>query len=120
MRSRLTGADINWCVIKIDPKYIYLSDTLFSVHNAASSLSKRKGISGDLNKFRMMFSNEYNKYTSDIQAEVLVKDQIPIVDILEICFESKEDLTMVQTAFSMFEVDTSKFKIESELFGKRP
>src|SRR5687767_10041146 len=44
---------VNWCVLKINPKYIYKSDTLFSVTNAASSIAKYTyGISGDIQKFR--------------------------------------------------------------------
>ena len=46
---------ITWCVLKINPKYIYQTDTLFSVTNAASSIAKHTyGISGDFQKFRKL------------------------------------------------------------------
>ncbi len=52
---------INWCVLKINAKYIYEKETLFAVTNAASNAAKRQfGISGDLSKFQMMFQEELN------------------------------------------------------------
>ena len=73
---------INWCVLKIEPKYIYEEGTLFSVTNAASTISKNVyGISGDIQKFRKLFENglvfKYgliqrgslkSRYPTDVQA----------------------------------------------------
>jgi len=57
---------INWCVLKIDPKHIYDADTLFSVTNAASFAAKKQyGISGDIEKFKMIFTEELNLSTSN-------------------------------------------------------
>lgn len=124
---------IIWCILKIDPAYIYESDTLFSVTNAASNASRRQfGISGDIQKFKMLFQEEldintYNgirkltrnnllaKYTTDIQAEVLVKDFIPSKSILNVCFENEEQMAMTKAAMSSF--NTNNFIIDTELFN---
>lgn len=124
---------INWCVLKINPKHIYENSTLFSVTNAASNSAKRQfGISGDINKFNFLFKeqliiNSYNgartinrgliqpRYPTDIQAEILVKDEIPQESIMEVCFESVENMAQAQAAMSNF--DTAKFKVDNEIFS---
>src|SRR5882672_3014270 len=97
---------INWCVLKINPKYIYQKDTLFAVTNAASSIAKNTyRITGDIEKFRNLFQNSLSlrigtvqrgnlkaKYPTDVQAEVLVKNEIEISDILQVCFKDGTDL----------------------------
>ena len=56
---------IYWCVLKIDKKYIYHQDTLFSVTNAANGYNKRNvGVTGDIDKFRMMFTPSLTVVTS--------------------------------------------------------
>lgn len=124
---------INWCVLKIDPKHIYDSDTLFSVTNAASNAAKRQfGISGDLEKFKMLFKERLNintfngirtlnrnsihqKHPTDVQAEILVKDSIPIESIFAVCFESQEKMAEAKAAMSSF--DTNNFVIDKEIFS---
>ena len=124
---------INWCVLKIDPKHIYDNETLFAVTNAASNSAKRQyGISGDLDKFKMLFEeqlniNTYNgvrkigrnsihsKYPTDVQAEILVKDEISSNSILAVCFESEEKMAEAKAAMSSF--DTSKFVVDKEIFS---
>lgn len=134
-RFRQKTADeshVYWCVLKIDKKYIYHDDTLFSVTNAANSHNKRNVlVTGDIDKFRMMFANSlpivtsYNsrtitrnglkdKYSTDEQAEVLVKDEIPVSDILQVCFKDDNDLAAGKAAFSDY--DTSKFVVDASLF----
>lgn len=123
---------INWCVLKIDRKYIYQQDTLFSVTNAANSHNKRNvGVTGDIEKFRMLFANSvqvvtsYNsrtltrnnlkpKYPTDEQAEVLVKNEILASDILQVCFKDEQDLAAGKAALSDF--NTSKFIVDATLF----
>lgn len=123
---------ITWCVLKINPIYLYVQETLFAVTNAASNSAKRQfGISGDIEKLKMLFSNElrintfngvrtltrqnlHSKYPTDVQAEVLVKDGISIDYIDEICFATDEDLAEAKAA--MFNFDTSKFVVNSSLF----
>lgn len=124
---------INWCVLKIDPKHIYDENSLFSVTNAASNAAKKQfGISGDVNKFRMLFKEQLNintfngvrtlsrnslhsKYPTDVQAEVLVKDSIPSESIMEVCFDSKEKLAEAKAAMSSF--DTNNFIVNKEIFS---
>ncbi len=123
---------ITWCVLKISPIYLYQADTLFSVTNAASSSAKRQfGISGDLEKLKLLFNSElrintYNgirplsrralplKYPTDVQAEVLVKDEISTDYISEICFKNNEELAQAKAA--MYSFDTSKFVVDSSIF----
>lgn len=127
-----TDFTINWCVLKIDPKYIYDNETLFSITNAASNAAKKQfGISGDLEKFKMLFLNQLNlntfngvrpinrgsilpKYPTDVQAEILVKDNIQSDSIIAICFESEKQLAEAKAAMSSF--DTSKFVVNKEIF----
>ena len=123
---------IFWCVLKIDKKYIYQTDTLFSVTNAANSHNKRNvGVTGDISKFRMLFANSlqivtsYNsrtvsrnnltgKYPTDEQAEVLVKNEILVSDIIQVCFKDENDLAMGKAALS--EYNTSNFVVDASLF----
>jgi hypothetical protein len=123
---------INWCVLKIDKKYIYQTDTLFSVTNAANSHNKRNvRVTGDIGKFQMMFANSlqivtsYNtrtisrnglktKYPTDEQAEVLVKNEISISDILQVCFKDEKDLAAGKAALSDY--NTSNFVVDATLF----
>jgi|SRR5690554_175666 len=123
---------IYWCVLKIDKKYIYQADTLFSVTNAANSHNKRNiRVTGDIAKFRMMFANSlqvvtsYNartitrnnlkaNYPTDEQAEVLVKNEIAISDILQVCFKDEKDLAQGKAALSDY--NTSNFVVDASLF----
>lgn len=119
---------INWCVLKINPKYIYEVDTLFSVTNAASSIAKNTyGITGDIQKFRKLFENGItskvgnlsrgnlkSKYPTDVQAEVLVKNEILLTDILQVCFKDEADLATGKAALSDY--NTSNFVVDATLF----
>ena len=123
---------INWCVLKIDKKYIYQTDTLFSVTNAANSHNKRSvRVTGDIGKFQMMFTNSLQivtsystrtisrnglktKYPTDEQAEVLVKNEISISDILQVCFKDEKDLAAGKAALSDY--NTSNFVVDATLF----
>ncbi|MFK5937365.1 MAG: DarT ssDNA thymidine ADP-ribosyltransferase family protein [Sulfurimonas sp.] len=122
--------EINWCVLKINNKYIYENSTLFSVVNAASYSAKNQfGISKDFNAFKNMFMKEvtynnrcfnrvkYNlkdKYPTDIQAEVLVKDIIHSDDIIEVCFKNEEDLAQAKAAMNEF--NTNNFIVDNKIF----
>ncbi len=131
-RQKMNAAHINWCILKIDPKYIYHKDTLFSVGNAASNSSKSNyKITGDLEKFKMLFENTVymgpnvwnrrnlkDNFTTDIQAEVLVKEFIPFEDILEVCFENSELLNRIKQAFIIENADFSKFKVDQGIFSE--
>lgn len=124
---------ITWCILKIEKKFIFYQDTLFSVTNAASNAAKRQfGITGDLEKFKMLFNEQLNintfngvrslnrigvhpKYPTDVQAEILVRDTIPSESIIEVCFESEEKLAEAKAAMSSF--DTSNFVVDKEIFS---
>ena len=60
-------------------------------------------------------NNLLAKYTTDIQAEVLVKDFIPSKSILNVCFENEEQLAMTKAAMSSF--NTNNFIVDTELFN---
>jgi len=123
---------IYWCVLSIDPKYIYEQGTLFSVTNAANRHNQKVvGITGDLNKFKMMFEDRLtvvssrktmvidridlpDAYTTHEQAEVLVNLPIPVADIISVSFPTQEKLAEAKA--SLFGFDCSKFRIESDLF----
>lgn len=124
---------ITWCILKIEKKFIFYHDTLFAVTNAASNAAKRQfGISGGLEKFRMLFKEQLNintfngvrtlirngihpKYPTDIQAEILVKDKIPSDSIITVCFESEDKMAEAKAAMSSF--DTSNFVVDKEIFS---
>jgi hypothetical protein len=123
---------INWCVLSIDPKYIYHQSTLFSITNAANKHNQQVvGITGDIDKFLMMFSKTMTIVSSRTtrmlsreglpdcfptheQAEILVNVRIPISDIISIAFAHNEHLAAGKAALSGF--DCSKFKVDNNLF----
>lgn len=117
----------SWCILKIDPKYIYEKETRFSVANAASKDSNRIGITGDIAKFKLLFADNINipygvrdksiaaKFTTNVQAEVLVKNEIPVESIIEVCFETRESLAETKAALSRF--NTSNFVVDEEIFS---
>lgn len=125
---------ITWCVLKIDKKYIYNKETLFSITNAANSHNKRNvKVTGDIEKFRMLFApsiqvvTSYNsrivtrtnlpsKYPTDEQAEVLVRDEISISDILQVCFKDEIDLAAGKAAIDGY--DTSNFVVDPVIFSQ--
>jgi len=134
-RNKTKGfLDVTWCVIRIDPKIIWEQDVRFSVTNAANSHNKNNvGISGGLHKFLDMFSESLEvisssnrrvlsrsglskNLTTDEQAEVLVKDEIHLDKILQVCFENENDLARVKAAFSGY--DTSKFVVNKIAFDR--
>jgi len=125
---------ITWCILKVDPKHIYEYDTLFSVTNAA----RRLNISGDLEKFKQLFlpeikygtrvikrGNIKDKYPTDEQAEILVKDSIPLSSIMKVCFYNEEDLACTRAAIAMSTIQKttsldsiiSNFIIDPEIFN---
>lgn len=134
MQKLTSHPDIHWCILKIQPHYIYSQQTLFSVTNAASNAAKNRfGISGDFDKFMALFQNEltistssgtrlYNRngipdnYTTDVQAEVLVKDAILYQDIINICFRDEETLLNTRSAFNIMGLDTAKFIVDKDIF----
>ncbi len=124
---------IHWCIITLDTSLIYQENTLFSVTNAANGANKPY-INGSLNTFRAMFAptlpitTSYDsfvisrprgllvKYPTDIQAEVLVKDEIDISFIKNVCFPSEEEKQDCKTAFLLEGFPVDKFLVDESLF----
>lgn len=133
MERTLDDPSIHWCVLTIDTKHIYDFETLFAVTNAASGAARNQyRITSDLAKFKMMFDpvlnyNAFNgprrivrgnirdHYPTDIQAEVLVKDTIPLCSIKSVCFQNETDLAEAKAAMSDF--DTSNFIVDKNIFN---
>jgi len=120
---------INWCILKLDVEPVYLKETLFSVTNAASTFAKCYGIKGDVNAFENLFLEELNlklkltrpkskpsNHTTDLQAEVLVKDQIPVSFIQEVCFPNDLALASAKSALRCLNYDFSNFRVDKGLF----
>ena len=59
-------------------------------------------------------NNLKSKYPTDEQAEVLVKNEIIISDILQVCFKDEKDLAAGKAALSDYK--TSNFILDSTLF----
>lgn len=117
---------IKWCILKINPKLIYKNKTKFAVTNAASRAANNIGITTDLNKFKMMFAtnipipfgtrnNIHSKFPTNVQAEVLVKNSISLKNVIEVCFQSENELAEAKA--SLFEFDTSNFIVDKEIFS---
>jgi hypothetical protein len=120
---------IKWCVIRVDPMYLYHANTLFAVTNAASRAAKEHGIGGHFSNFTDMFAEAVvagarttqrgalaAKYPTDIQAEVLVKARIPLADVINVCFASETDLAETRAAFKSEGLATDCFVIDKSIF----
>jgi len=55
-----------------------------------------------------------SKYPTDVQAEVLVKNEILVSDIIQVCFKDENDLAMGKAALSDY--NTSNFVVDASLF----
>ncbi|HQO09816.1 MAG TPA: DarT ssDNA thymidine ADP-ribosyltransferase family protein [Clostridiales bacterium] len=124
----------SWCVISLNPECLWYESTLFSIGNAASSVSKEFGINGKYTTFLSLFqdnliSGNINHQTvlsrkgikdyhpTDVQAEVLVKGQISTECISEVFFETQEEASRFRAAISLT-VNTKlpPFTVNSNLF----
>lgn len=123
-RSRIEGSPSSLCIFCIKKELIWWHDTLFSVGNAASKNSKNIGIDGSLERFKQLFTEQVRgglrpNQPTDIQAEVLIKNKIPLSSVQSICFEAETDMVSAKGAATMiysealpeFFVDESMFKI---------
>lgn len=124
----------SWCVIAISPQYLYLKDTLFSIGNAASTASKRFGIDATYDKFSAMFNEKIYRenqlvytrsrikkcYPTDVQAEVLVRSKIAVEDIIEVYFESDEELHRSRGAIQiLYSGEIPQFTVNGSMFHQR-
>jgi hypothetical protein len=99
-----------WCIVELKPKLLFLEDSLFSVYNAAANFSIAEGIGPTYNHFIKLFNENINVsrslgnklftrqglkdcYPTTDQAEVLVKDEIPLEDVTKIYFENSSAIS---------------------------
>jgi hypothetical protein len=124
----------SWCVIAISPQYLYWKDTLFSIGNAASTASQRFGIDATYEKFTAMFNEKVyganqrvftrngmrNCYPTDVQAEVLVRGKIALEHIMEVHFETDEELHRSRGAIKMlYSGEIPQFTVNRSMFLQR-
>lgn len=124
----------SWCVIAITPQYLYLKDTMFSIGNAASTTSQRFGIDATYEKFSAMFNEKVcgtsqrvftrngmrNCYPTDVQAEVLVRSKIALEHIVEVYFETDEELHRSRGAIKMlYSGEIPQFTVDRSMFQQR-
>ena len=115
-----------WCVITIKPHYLFLKDTLFYFQNAASNFSKSQSQADKFEHFLNLYKDpptqrSFDKprpndlkpcYPTDIQAEVLVKDNIIIDDFINIGFNNEDDLEKVKTQLKEYAKMRPNYKPE--------
>lgn len=119
----------DWCILQLNTEPLLRPNTLFSVCNAASNVAKRYGVSPGLIAFDNLFREQVetpNKvytrhnlplhFTTDIQAEVLVKDQISIQNIKSVFLPSEKKLKQYQSAFNLLSLKADMFAVNESLF----
>jgi ssDNA thymidine ADP-ribosyltransferase, DarT len=126
-----------YCIIGINPKYIYEANTRFTVTNATYNSGIRFGINGRIETFRAMFAENIsivnphsrhvtvrNKalaayYPTDPQAEVLISCEIPYDEFLFIACRDQFEYDLLASAFDVLRLPTEKFRVHSTLFKYR-
>jgi len=131
-----------FCALGIDPKYIYELYTKFSITNATYKPAKDFGINGDLITFNSMFQEKVSGkpiwgsdpfrweticrklslpdfYTTDPEAEVLIRSEIPYNDISFIACRNKLEHDILASAFDILELPTEKICVEPAFFKDR-
>lgn len=97
-------SDVQWCVLVMNPKILYIYDCAFCKHNAADTKISNLDIKDLKNSKSLeeMFEEINNHstrkeqllkdyYPTDVQAEVLVFDIISRENILAVIFNDKEE-----------------------------
>jgi hypothetical protein len=121
----------DWCIIELSTKPLLNHSTLFSICNAASITAKKYGIKSGVQAFESMFQDEvitpqgrYTRqdlpkhFTTDIQAEVLVKDKISINEITNVYLESEEQLIKYRSAFRLLNLNANLFSVNTDFFKR--
>ena len=123
-----------FCVVGIAAKYIYEEQTKFSITNATYSGAKNFGITGNFETFNALFmdivpgrigeetvrcSNLPSNYTTDPQAEILIRSEIPYDDIMFIACKSLFEHDLLASAFDVLDLPTEKICVEPALFEHR-
>ena len=128
-KERQDLADYQWCILELDISPLLLDSTLYSVCNAASYAAKQYGVKSSVEGLKALFQNNiqgsqanYSRhnlpkhYTTDIQAEVLVKDQIATSLIKHSYLPSSVDVIRNQNAFKMLGLGTPRFTANPDIF----
>lgn len=122
-----------FCVIGINPKYIFEVDTKFAISNATYRSTIKYGINGQLGTFRAMFSEKVivqqrtvtrphtlpAYYPTHFEAEVLIRSRIPYDDIMFIACRDKFEFDFLASAFDVLNLPTEKFCVRPTLFEDR-
>lgn len=121
--------EFDWCILQLNTEPLLRPTTLFSVCNAASNAAKNYGVNAGLIAFENMFretveaaTNVYTRqnlpshFTTDIQAEVLVKDRISIKNITDVFLPSDKKLKQYQSAFKMLNLNADLLSVNETLF----
>jgi hypothetical protein len=130
-------ANVKFCIIGINPKYIYESNTKFSITNATYRPAREFGINGNLATFNAMFNSTidgrpnrqtggtYRKtrspdlrsfYPTDEEAEVLINCEIPYEDILFIATKNTYEYNILISAFDVLDLPKEKIYVEPAFF----
>jgi len=129
-----------FCILGINPKYIYEEKTEFSITNATYKPAIIFGIKSNIKTFNAMFMEQvsgrwdkYNSqhkitvrkstwadyYTTDPEAEVLIESEIPYNDILFIACRNQYEHDILASAFDVLELPTEKLCVQPTLFKPR-
>ncbi|MHA2879109.1 DarT ssDNA thymidine ADP-ribosyltransferase family protein [Vibrio campbellii] len=128
-KKRAELSHFDWCILEIDLAPMLNEKTLYSVCNAASSTARKYGVktgaAGLEDLFRSEVCTPRNTYTrrgipvhftTDIQAEVLVFEQISIEHIRHAYLPSKPQLARYQSGFRLMGLSNNRFELNSRLF----
>lgn len=120
-----------WCILEITLRPMEIDSTSFAVCNAASRSAGNYGIKAGVEGLKSLFQDEvtsgsrkFSRYglpehfTTDIQAEVLVKDSISIQEIKNCFLPNESALSRHSSAFRLLRLPDPKFKVCAELFEK--
>lgn len=129
MQRTLHDPSIDWCILTLNTDILLWQETLFSVTNAASTVAKQNGIRGNFEAFKKLFSerimlkqphirasNLPSNQTTDAQAEVLVKDKIPLSFIKSVAFRNQESMASTKTALSWLDLSSLVFEVNPSYF----
>ena len=115
-KYRTATESSDWCVVILKPSILWELSCLFCMHNAADSRIRRLNDKSLSNKdaFLSMFSSENRSsilpknYTTDVQAEVLCLNDIPVEYIEKIALLSSNNNLINGAVGKSFEVIVDK------------
>ncbi len=115
-KYRAASDSSDWCVVILKPSILWELSCLFCMHNAADSRIRQLNDKSLSNKdaFLSMFSSDNRNsllpknYTTDVQAEVLCLNDIPVEYIEKIALLSSNSNLINDAASKYFEVIVDK------------